>query len=303
MYLCLQFSNEYRCYPVPFIEKPQMENGDKIIMPPSALHHLEKAKNIKSSLHVSYPMLFELRNDAAERVSHCGVLEFIAEEGIIYMPYWMMESMVLQEGDTVRVKNVRLPKGTYVKLQPHTRDFLDISNPKAILCVRLNMPQILETTLRNFTCLTTGDTIMVAYNNKKYYIDIIETKPSNAITIIDTDCEVDFAPPLDHRKSTVEKDYREHKFIPFSGSGKRLDGKPMNSQFPSLFSSLNPNGNSLSSSASHSNARHSQGKVVFGSDVYRSNEIVKEKEPKRQPPQPKEPKFQAFMGKKYSLRS
>lgn len=58
----------------------------------------------------------------------------------------------------------------------------------------------LETTLRNFSCLTTGDSIMVAYNNKKYYIDIIETKPSNAISIIETDCEVDFAPPLDYKE-------------------------------------------------------------------------------------------------------
>ena len=40
--------------------------------------------------------------------------------------------MLLQEGDIVRVKNVTLPKGTYVKLQPHTKDFLDISNPKAM---------------------------------------------------------------------------------------------------------------------------------------------------------------------------
>jgi ubiquitin fusion degradation protein 1 len=41
---------------------------------------------------------------------------------------------------------------------------------------------------------------MVAYNNKKYYIDIVETKPSNAISIIETDCEVDFAPPLDYKE-------------------------------------------------------------------------------------------------------
>lgn len=41
---------------------------------------------------------------------------------------------------------------------------------------------------------------MVAYNNKKYYIDIIETKPSHAISIIETDCEVDFAPPLDYKE-------------------------------------------------------------------------------------------------------
>ena len=62
------------------------------------------------------------------------------------------------------------------------------------------MPYSLETTLRNFSCLTTGDSIMVAYNNKKYYIDIVETRPSNAISIIETDCEVDFAPPLDYKE-------------------------------------------------------------------------------------------------------
>lgn len=58
----------------------------------------------------------------------------------------------------------------------------------------------LETTLRSYSCLTTGDTIMVAYNNKKFYIDIVETKPSSAISIIETDCEVDFAPPLDYQE-------------------------------------------------------------------------------------------------------
>ena len=45
--------------------------------------------NPAASLHIDYPMLFELRNAATERVSHCGVLEFIAEEGMIYMPYWV----------------------------------------------------------------------------------------------------------------------------------------------------------------------------------------------------------------------
>ncbi|GJN19179.1 hypothetical protein PR202_gb06423 [Eleusine coracana subsp. coracana] len=201
---------------------PQLESGDKIIMPPSALDRL-------ASLHIEYPMLFEVHNAAAERTSHCGVLEFIAEEGMIYMPYWMMQNLLLQEGDMVFIKNANLPKGTYVKLQPHTTDFLDISNPKAIL----------EKTLRNYSCLTTGDSIMVAYNNKKYYIDIVETKPSHAISIIETDCEVDFAPPLDYKepekpKPTVPLNAEptaeaaveeEPKFTPFTGSGRRLDGK------------------------------------------------------------------------------
>ncbi|MED6179705.1 hypothetical protein PIB30_003028 [Stylosanthes scabra] len=155
----------------------------KVIMPPSALNRL-------ASLHMDYPMLFELSNGASNRISHCGVLEFTADEGTIYMPYWMMQNLLLQEGDSVSVKNVSLPKGTYVKLQPHTKDLLDISNPKAML----------ERRLRNYSCLSRGDTIMVEYNKNKYYIDVLETKPGgNAVSIVDTDCEVDFAPPLDYK--------------------------------------------------------------------------------------------------------
>nr|KAJ0203383.1 hypothetical protein LSAT_V11C500273510 [Lactuca sativa] len=37
--------------------------------------------------------------------------------------------------------------------------------------------------------------IIVGYNNKKYYIDIIESKPSNPITIIETDCGLDYKEP------------------------------------------------------------------------------------------------------------
>ena len=33
---------------------------------------------------------------------------------------------------------------------------------------------------------------------RKYFIDIVDAKPSNAISVIETDCEVDFAPPLDY---------------------------------------------------------------------------------------------------------
>ena len=84
-----------------------------------------------------------------------------------------------------------LPCCRFVKLQPHTKDFLDISNPKAVL----------EKTLRGFACLTVGDTITIHYNNRKYFIDIIEAKPQNSITVIETDCEVDFAPPLDYYES------------------------------------------------------------------------------------------------------
>ena len=99
-----------------------------------------------------------------------------------------MQNLAMEEGEIVNLRSASLPKGTYVKLQPHTTDFLDISNPKAVL----------ETTLRNFSCLTVGDQITINYNNRQYFIDIVEAKPQPAISVIETDCEVDFAPPLDY---------------------------------------------------------------------------------------------------------
>ena len=51
-------------------------------MPPSALEKLSK-------LHIEYPMLFELINGQAEKTTHAGVLEFVAEEGKVYLPHWV----------------------------------------------------------------------------------------------------------------------------------------------------------------------------------------------------------------------
>ena len=41
-------------------------------------------------LHIVYPMLFKLSNSRSGRNTHCGVLEFVADEGKIYIPYWVI---------------------------------------------------------------------------------------------------------------------------------------------------------------------------------------------------------------------
>lgn len=42
-----------------------------------------------AQLNISYPMLFKLINGAEKKHSHAGVLEFIAEEGRVYLPQWV----------------------------------------------------------------------------------------------------------------------------------------------------------------------------------------------------------------------
>lgn len=156
------------------------------------------------------------------------------------------------------VKNTKLEKGTYVKLQPHTTDFLGISNPKAVL----------EENLQKFSCLTMGDTINISHESKDFYIDIVETKTSAAINIIDVVCNVDFAPALDYKepencatKSSglgKEQDVATQKpeLKPFTGLARRLDGQPCSTELDS--SSSLPN-----KQPSTAQAQPSSKKLVF----------------------------------------
>ena len=59
---------------LPGNERDDLEHGGKIILPPSALDQLTR-------LNIVYPMLFKLTNNGANRTTHCGVLEFVADEG------------------------------------------------------------------------------------------------------------------------------------------------------------------------------------------------------------------------------
>ncbi|XP_058755672.1 uncharacterized protein LOC131628881 [Vicia villosa] len=296
------FEHVYHCFSVSSLNRPILENGDKIIMPASALDRL-------SRLNIEYPMLFELKNSSAERTTHCGVLEFTADEGTVLLPNWMMEDMLLQDGNTISLKNTSLAKGKFVKLQPHTKDFLDVSNPKAML----------ETALRSYSCLTTGRTIMIPYNNKKYYIDVVEAKPSAAISIIETDCEVDFAPPLDYKEpekqlpsglsekesSQVEAEAAKKTpgVIPFSGSGRRLDGKA-STLTQSVEQSSTPIQKQQQTENKTKSSLKTSGKLVFGSNANtpKPNVSLKNESQESAKKKTETTEFQAFTGKKYSLR-
>uniref|UniRef100_A0A1A9W0I5 Ubiquitin fusion degradation protein 1 homolog n=1 Tax=Glossina brevipalpis TaxID=37001 RepID=A0A1A9W0I5_9MUSC len=213
------FKASYRCFSVAMLpgnERQDLENGGKIIMPTSAL-------DILSRLNVEYPMLFKLMNHKTARYSHAGVLEFVADEGKCYLPYWMMINLLLEEGDILTVENVSLPVAKVSKFQPNSVDFLDITNPKAVL----------ENALRSFACLTTGDVIAIKYNKKIYELRVLETKPGNAVNIIECDMDVDFAAPVGYKESIeddkpdeVSHDHIVEEVVEnFQGPGLRLDGK------------------------------------------------------------------------------
>jgi len=221
------FNTQYRCYPVamlPGSERSDVEAGGKIIMPPSALDQLTR-------LNIVYPMLFKLTNKSNQRTTHCGVLEFVADEGKIYIPYWMMQNLMLKEGGMIQVESATLPVATFSKFQPLSKDFLDLTNPKAVLEMRL----------RHFACLSKGDIIAINYNNKVYELNVLETKPATAVSIIECDMNVEFEAPPGYEEPTISKPQpmeedepeldisqmlpEDTGFMAFAGTGNRLDGK------------------------------------------------------------------------------
>lgn len=238
------FEEQYHCFSVAVSGRSHLEDGDKILLPPSALDTLAR-------MSVAYPMLFELKNATLGKRTHCGVLEFTAEEGRCYLPFWMMQGLFMEEGALITVKNVMLPKATFVKLQAQNVDFLKITNPKAVM----------EVALRKFTCLTKGDVICMPYAGKNYYLEATEVMPGGAASIVEADFNVDFDEPVGYQQSEygiaeraakeklaqeaeakkvpvpvpasqLQKAYAAEeataaapKFQPFQGTSYRIDGK------------------------------------------------------------------------------
>lgn len=69
-----------------------------------------------------------------------------------------------------------------------------------------------------------GDTIVIPYNGENYYIDIQEVKPDMAVSVVETDVEVDFAPPIDYK----EPDYKAAPAVPSAAAlpaGSSIDSK------------------------------------------------------------------------------
>lgn len=187
------FENFYQCYSMAIVNKSNLDDGDKILLPPSALDTL-------SRMNIEYPMLFEIRNERTQKRTHCGVIEFTAEEGKCHVPYFMMQNLMVEEGSIIKLKNVSLPKCTFLKVRAQSVDFLSISNPRAVL----------EVTMRKYTCVTVGDVIVLQHAGKYFHMDVQEVRPGGAASIVETDVEIDFDEPLGNlrRNSTSTHEFQ-----------------------------------------------------------------------------------------------
>lgn len=138
--------------------------------------------------------------------------------------------------------------------------------------------------IRKFTCLTVGDIIRIHHAECVYPLQVVELKPSNAVSIVETDCEVDFDEPEGYKDSKYYKEELANKeriaaaaaavvptdlpvrpvqkgkvettsesekaaFIPFAGSARRIDGKTSQSSKESSSVSVSTSSTSVKQNA------------------------------------------------------
>mmetsp|Transcript_14112 Transcript_14112/g.18499 ORF Transcript_14112/g.18499 Transcript_14112/m.18499 type:complete len:428 (+) Transcript_14112:165-1448(+) len=174
--------------------------GDKVLLPASALEALSKQDAFGKG-----PMFFELT--LGDRRTHCGVLEFTADEGTIGLPPKVMSSLGLALGPAsqessegknaadaggtplgeVQIKYVRLEKASFAQIRPEKAGLSQINEIRAVL----------EQNMRNHATLTVGDILTVWFRGKSYSCEVLEVRPQPQVTVIDTDMELELDLPAE----------------------------------------------------------------------------------------------------------
>ena len=222
----------------------RLKHSNKILLPPSVLYAL----NQQNQLENGDIMFFKVTNKELNFGQVCGVHEFSAPPAICHVPYHIMDNLAIPQGSIVEIEKVCPVKGTYIKLRPHETAFINLSNPKAVL------EKIMS---KDYPVVTEGQTIEIFYEElkKTFRIDIVKAEPTEIISIINTDINVDFDTPCDYvepkktppptppspkmlspgnqqnkiisRRAQIEdmQSPTTKSFVPFSGQGHRLGDK------------------------------------------------------------------------------
>jgi ubiquitin fusion degradation protein 1 len=211
------FIEVYKALPGILRGREDINLSNSIILPSSALNRLSNIKNFDNSKE---PILFKILNIELQMYTHCGVKDFTAEEGFCYLPENMFDKLCLEEGQKVNLRALKLRPGTFIKLQPHKTEFIENPNTKTIL----------EYNLREYFCVTEGDTISVKFGKKIYNIDVLECKPDKQIRTLNCNLEVDFAPPKDYKEPINNKKEKSNIIFKSEKDIKNLTKEEINKE-------------------------------------------------------------------------
>jgi len=184
--------------PLKYAEENENNYGGKVFLPQSVLEDLVV-------LQIQPPYTFQISRTDTKEFTHCGVLEFTAEEGTIVVPLWMYNQLDLKSTKEVKLAYKTIEMGTYLKLLPHTPKFLEVENPK----------QELENVLRFYPTLSLNDEIECVFSEIgliKFTVTEIDPSDDGVIYTVDTDLSVDFCEPIGY-KEKLEDEKTVNKYL------------------------------------------------------------------------------------------
>lgn len=193
----------------PFLgDLSRLEITDKICLP--LVYANQIYKRAEQGAELVLPMIFEVKT-LAGRKTHCAILEFIngLPDNHVLMPKWVMEDLVVEEREPVRVRGVHLDLITHVKVQPHSVDFYH-----AVRESGREVHELLTASLSRFSALTEDTAVPIETNEKAFQVQVVELEPRAAVRIIDTDVEhhfefkVDFEPAPDLEDEAATKAFQ-----------------------------------------------------------------------------------------------
>lgn len=180
------------------VRETRINEGGRVLLPQSVLTDL-------SRVHVAYPLQFKILSINRKYV-FASVLEFTSTEGTVVLPDWMYDHLQLKPRTTVRLTSCTLPEGSLIKLQPHKKDFVSLTDPRLVL----------EQHLSSYPVLFAGSTIVIRYAGREFLLDVTEildkqNKPVEAIVTIraqaaTVELKVEFQRPLDMPPSPTNED-------------------------------------------------------------------------------------------------
>ena len=92
----------YACSSVSPDTQKLLKHSNKILLPASMLHKINEMDNVE------YPLFFKIINPICEFGRVCAVHEFTATEGLVNLPYYIMEDLGIEEGSQVSIEYINL---------------------------------------------------------------------------------------------------------------------------------------------------------------------------------------------------
>lgn len=169
----------------------ELNNSNYILLPSTMLLDIAMREN---------PLLFTIQELVNATTHHCGVLEFIDEPGICYIPFHIFEKLQLNYGSIVSVREHICVTGSKIHLKPEEMAFIQLDDPKAVLEESIN---------KYYPVLSVDDVIHIMYEGREYKIKVTKTFPESSVKTLNCDIIVEFEEPDDMdivRASNIAED-------------------------------------------------------------------------------------------------